>query len=357
MTGKGLGKKITVNKGKHTLTVKPTVYTERTGGPIGFIDALFRKPSEDYYRGSAEFLENPSAFAIGITRLVEDVPEPGTPAAASAAGKSWYQNPIGLNAIIIPPPCKKIVCGKGRVIDPLVDDPGSGFDPPTQVVIVDPPPDEPEPLTPPPGYPVRVIPTEVIVVNPGINYSTGIGTGGCPPGGDTEIFPPDKLIVLNGGGAEFTPEFDTFGRITRVGIATPGDGLTRNPDIKVVRGDDPDKPSRTGTNFKALITTKVIRDPMDGDPDKLIQVTDLVGLKQTGYIQGRAYYGSVYYKDSIPYAGITETAGTPIQVYATLQESIDAQVTTPPSAIQRQGTDVTSNDPRLNIPGTPDNLI
>ncbi len=27
-----------------------------------------------------------------------------------------------------------------------------------------------------------------------------------------------------------------------------------------------------------------------------------------------------------------------------------------PSAIQRSGTDITSNDPRLNIPGTPDNL-
>ena len=53
----------------------------------------------------------------------------------------------------------------------------------------------------------------------------------------------------------------------------------------------------------------------------------------------------------------TRTAGTPIQVYATLQESIDGEVTTRPSAIQRSGTDVTSNDSRLNIPGTPDNLV
>ena len=40
-----------------------------------------------------------------------------------------------------------------------------------------------------------------------------------------------------------------------------------------------------------------------------------------------------------------------------MQESIDAMETTPPSAILRQGSDVTSNDPRLNIPGTPENLI
>ncbi len=46
-----------------------------------------------------------------------------------------------------------------------------------------------------------------------------------------------------------------------------------------------------------------------------------------------------------------------VPIYDTMQESIDAKITTPPSAIQRSGTDITSNDPRLNIPGTPDNLI
>ena len=93
------------------------------------------------------------------------------------------------------------------------------------------------------------------------------------------------------------------------------------------------------------------------DPDKLIQVTDLVGLKQTGYYDGRPYYGAVFYKEGVRYAGYYETAGRLVQIYDTLQESIDGMVTTPPSAIQRQGTDINSNDPRLNIPGTPNNLI
>ena len=57
------------------------------------------------------------------------------------------------------------------------------------------------------------------------------------------------------------------------------------------------------------------------------------------------------------YAGVYETAGELVRVYDTLQESITGIVTTEPSAIQRQGTDVTNNDPRLNIPGTPENLI
>ena len=46
-----------------------------------------------------------------------------------------------------------------------------------------------------------------------------------------------------------------------------------------------------------------------------------------------------------------------VQIYDTMQESIDAEVTTPPSAILKQGSDVSSNDPRLNLPGTPENLI
>ena len=91
--------------------------------------------------------------------------------------------------------------------------------------------------------------------------------------------------------------------------------------------------------------------------DQLLQVTDLVGLKQTGYVNGRPYYGSTFSQDGILYAGVYETTGDLVQVYATLQESVDNQVTTRASAILRQGSDVTSNDPRLNIPNTPDNLI
>ena len=114
----------------------------------------------------------------------------------------------------------------------------------------------------------------------------------------------------------------------------------------------------TGTNFQAVPRFRVVRDPVvDVQPEQIIQVTDLVGLKLTGYVDGRAYYGSVFFKEGVRYAGIYETPGQLIQVYDTLQESIDAEVTTPPSAIQRQGTDVRSNNPRLNIPGTPDSLI
>ena len=102
----------------------------------------------------------------------------------------------------------------------------------------------------------------------------------------------------------------------------------------------------------------MVRDPVDPviDPDKLLQVTDLVGLKQTGYYRGRPYYGSVFYQDGVKYAGWYETAGELVPIYNTLQESIDAEVTTPYSAILRQRSDSAINDKRLNLPGTPENL-
>jgi len=134
-------------------------------------------------------------------------------------------------------------------------------------------------------------------------------------------------------------------------LEDPGSGIpvTRTPDISII--------TTTGTNAIVKPVTELVVDPVDVEPENLIQITDLAGLKQTGYIQGRAYYGEVYYENGIPFAGRYKTAGTPIQVYATLQESINAEVTTRPSAIQRSGTDINSNDPRLNIPGTPDNLV
>jgi len=124
----------------------------------------------------------------------------------------------------------------------------------------------------------------------------------------------------------------------------------QQPEIRMI--------TDTGINFQAVPRFSVVRDPVDSEvlPEQILQVTDLVGLKQTGYIDGRPYYGQVFYKEGVRYAGVYETPGQLLPVYDTLKESIDAEVTTPPSAILRQGTDISSNDPRLNIPGTTDNL-
>ena len=160
----------------------------------------------------------------------------------------------------------------------------------------------------------------------------------------------DEIVIEPSFGAKLSikGKCENFGRIPAVDILDPGLGFDRWPQIRVI--------SPTGVNFEAVPIFEVVRDPIVVDPAKLIQVTDLVGLKQTGYYQGRPYYGAVFYKDGIRYAGWYETPGELVQIYNTLQESIDAEVTTPPSAILKQGSDVSSNDPKLNIPGTPENL-
>ena len=127
-------------------------------------------------------------------------------------------------------------------------------------------------------------------------------------------------------------------------------GPSLGPDIYIA--------SSTGIRVPLVPTFRITRTPVDPTirPEELLQVTDLAGIKKTGYYNGKPYYGAVFYENGIKYAGWYETPGQLVQIYDTLQESIDAQVTTPPSAIQRSGTDITSNDPRLNIPGTPENL-
>ena len=270
------------------------------------------------------FRHNPSGVVLEIRKDVN---------VATNAGKAWTENPVGVSGILVPPPCPKDVGGKGVVPDPVIDDPGNGYDP----VVVDPTEIQ---------YPVLVKIKEVRVTKPGINYDCS----------------KDKMTMTPDLGYELTPICGPFGVIEKVVVKPPAEegtpgippgippgGMNRTPEISIE--------SKTGINAQFRPVFEVVVVPPDVlPPDQILQVTDLAGIKQTGYYNGKPYYGAVFYQDGIKYAGWYATAGQPIQIYDTLQESIDARVTTPPSAIQRQGSDVTSNDPRLNIPGTPDNL-
>jgi hypothetical protein len=277
----------------------------------------------------------------------------------------WTTNPIGISAILIPPPCPKLIRGKGVISRVIVLDPGNNYAcPPGQTLnpetgrcesppvleqealpaqLGTPPPQSPtqtppqSPTQTPPQYPVCLILDEVLVEDPGINYNCGV----------------DKLQIVPDNGVILDYACDSFGRISRVKILDNGTCFPEYPRITMI--------SDTGVNATFRPVFRVVRDPIDPaltrDNQRLIQVTDLVGLKQTGYIDGRPYYGAVFYENTVRYAGYYKTVGTPIRVYDTLQESITAEVTTPPSAIEKFGTDIDSNNPRLNIPGTPTNLI
>ena len=254
------------------------------------------------------FQQNPTVAACKITC---EVP------VEVADTRSWLTNPVGISAVLLAPPCSRVIGGIGTVTEVLVEEPGNTFPPTTSSGE---------------GIPSQVILTGLDIKKSGIGYTPG-----------------DLICVEKEDGTKecFSPTVGEFGKI--VALPPMDIPITRYPPITV---DSP-----TGIGIGIGIRTKLRPDTPEVDPATIIQITDLAGLKQTGYIEGRPYYGEVFYKDGTPFAGRYETAGRLIQVYATLQESIDAEVTTRPSAIQRSGTDVNSNNPRLNIPGTPDNLV
>ena len=49
---------------------------------------------------------------------------------------------------------------------------------------------------------------------------------------------------------------------------------------------------------------------------------DLVGLNINGYVDGKAYYGNVYFSEGVKYAGTQQTGGAVVRVYDTIQESV-----------------------------------
>ena len=281
---------VEISKGKHTVRIE-----------------LFNANHEhrkDATENDKRFLSNPTGATLKITRKT---------AIGTGQYRPWSVNPMGISVKLIPPPCPKKVKGKGKVINPIVTDPGNGYKKPEGG-----------------GYPVLLKIKDAVIKDPGINYDCKV----------------DKIRLEPSMGSELQLVCGPFGKIAKVNVINPGLGFTRVPAVIV----DTD----TGVNLDIALQFESEIAPFDV-PD-VIQVTDLVGLKQTGYYKGKPYYGAVFYENGVKYSGWYRTAGELVQVYDTMQESIDAQVTTPPSAILRQGSDTSSNDPRLNIPGTPENL-
>ena len=249
------------------------------------------------------FVTNPTGVVLSITTKQR---------IGTGEYKSWKENPIAVAVKLIPPPCPKKVKGKGRVQNPIVTEPGNGY-----------------PKPPGPQYPVLLKVKDITVKDPGINYNCATDTIRLEPSNGSEL----ELVC------------GPFGKIVKVNVINPGLGFTRMPDIIV--------DSDTGVNLDIAIQFAPELAPFD--IPNVVQVTDLVGLKQTGYYKGKPYYGAVFYENGVKYSGWYRTAGEMVQVYDTMQESIDGMVTTPPSAILRQGSDPGGNNPRLNIPGTPEN--
>ena len=173
----------------------------------------------------------------------------------------------------------------GVVVQVIIKDSGQGYLPPPQTV---------------PQYPAVLELTGVTVTNPGFNHNCGV----------------DKIEIIPSNGSVLSYNCDPFGKIRSVSV-DKGGRFTELPQIRMN--------TDTGLNATFVPNFDIIRDPQPVEPvlNDVVQVYDLVGLNINGYVDGKPYYGNVYYVNGIRYAGTSaQTSGTNIVVYDTQIASV-----------------------------------
>jgi hypothetical protein len=209
----------------------------------------------------------------------------------------------------------------GVVVQVIVRDSGQGYLPPPQTV---------------PQYPAVLELTGVTVTNPGFNY------------GDT-----DSIEIIPSNGSALSYDLDPFGKIKSVSV-NKGGRFTELPRIKMN--------TETGLNAAFVPNFSIIRDPQPVDPvitqEDLVQVFDLVGLNINGYIDGKPYYGNVYYVNGIRYAGTSaQTSGTNIIVYDTrlssLQKRLDVVRTVTTGDVEEPVTEIETREDTVEAISSP----
>ena len=147
-------------------------------------------------------------------------------------------------------------------------------------------------------YPALVRLSDVTIQNGGFNYN---------PEKDTE------LTIEPNNGTVLKPVFGPFGKVKGVKVERGGN-FTDLPRITL--------PSDTGLNARFSPVFDIIRDPLvpqEAPLEDVVQVFDTVGLDINGYVDGKAYYGNVYFEGGVKYAG---TGGSLVRVYDTIQDSV-----------------------------------
>ena len=209
----------------------------------------------------------------------------------------------------------------GVVVYVIVKDSGQGYLPPPQTV---------------PQYPAVLELTGVTVTNPGFNY------------GDDDLI---EMIPSNGSVLSY--DLDPFGKIKSVSV-NKGGRFTELPRIRMN--------TDTGLNAAFVPNFSIIRDPQPIDPvitqEDLVQVFDLVGLNINGYIDGKPYYGNVYYVNGIRYAGTSaQTSGTNIIVYdtrlASLQKRLDVVRTVATGDVEEPVTEIETREDTVEAISSP----
>ena len=172
----------------------------------------------------------------------------------------------------------------GVVIRIIINETGTGYLPPKATS---------------PQYPAILQLSEVRVNNPGINYDCG----------------KDEIVIEPANGTQLSYVCEPFGKISSVKVLRAGN-FTELPNIKMN--------TTTGVNASFTPVFDVVRDPLPVEPvaKDIVQVFDLVGLNINGYVGGKEYYGNVYFKDGVKFAGTSVNSGTNIRVFETREASI-----------------------------------
>ena len=150
-----------------------------------------------------------------------------------------------------------------------------------------------------PQYPALLKLTDVIVTNGGFNYDCS----------------KDKLTIEPQNGTVLSLVCGPFGKVKGVKVERGGN-FTELPRITL--------PSDTGLNARFNPVFDILRDPLVPEVaplDDVVQVFDTVGLDINGYVDGKAYYGNVYFEGGVKYAG-SGRSGSVVRVYDTIQESV-----------------------------------
>ena len=210
----------------------------------------------------------------------------------------------------------------GVVVQVIVRDSGQGYLPPPQTV---------------PQYPAVLELTGVTVTNPGFNYDGNA----------------DTIEIIPSNGSVLSYDLDPFGKIKSVSV-NKGGRFTELPRIRMN--------TETGLNASFVPNFSIIRDPQPVDPvitqEDLVQVFDLVGLNINGYIDGKPYYGNVYYVNGIRYAGTSaQTSGTNIIVYdtrlASLQKRFDVVRTVTTGDVEEPVTEIETREDTVEAISSP----
>tara|TARA_R100000353_G_scaffold130598_1_gene92699 strand:- start:1367 stop:2575 length:1209 start_codon:yes stop_codon:yes gene_type:complete len=194
----------------------------------------------------------------------------------------------------------------GSVVNVIVLSTGSGYLAPKSSV---------------PQYPSLVKISEVRVTNSGINYNCGV----------------DELVVEPANGTQLSYNCDPFGRIRSVDILRSGN-FTSLPNIRMK--------TKTGLNAEFIPVFSIERDPLEVEVvTDIVQVFDLVGLNVNGFVNGKEYYGNVYFVNGVKFAGTSAQGGTNIRVFETREASISG-VNVPVARVNRVEEDIqTSTTP------------